>query len=198
VRLSRNVARVNSRLDTGLAAAMERHECPHLAVLLRTPDELLPLLAAFYRLGNLRNGWLVHRAPPAEQTAHQHALEAAGLPVAGLMAAGRMVIATLDVHAPAEPVAEAWSRELDAALARGHDAGWYARSATGPDATEYQAILAHEAAWEACFHGRPVITLCPFVVGNLEPDERVLRADTIAETHDALLVPDGSGGLRER
>ena len=192
------MARVNSSLDTALADAVERHECPHLAVLLRTPDELLPLLAAFYRLGNLRNGWLVHRAPPLEHAAHRQALETAGLPVAELEAERRMVIAPLDPFAPAEPVAQTWSRELDAALARGHDAGWYARSATGPDATEYQAILAHEAAWEACFHSRPVVTLCPFIVGPLEPDERVLRADEVAETHDALLVPDGRGGFRER
>jgi hypothetical protein len=189
---------VTSSLDTALAGAVELHECPHLAVLLQTPDELLPLLAAFYTLGHRRNGWLVHRAPPAEQATHRRALEAAGLPVAELESAQRMVIAPLDVFAAAEPVAEAWSRELDAALARGHDAGWYARSATGPDATEYRAILEHEAAWEACFHGRPVVTLCPFIVGTLDADERVLRADAVADVHDALLVPDGRGGFRER
>ena len=189
---------MSSHLDTALADAVELHGCPHLAVLLQTSDELLPVLAAFYRLGHVRNGWLVHRAPPGEHAAHRHAFEAAGLPVAELEAERRMVIAPLDPFAPAAPVAEGWSRELDAALARGHAAGWYARAATGPDAAEYRAILAHEAAWEACFHGRPVVTLCPFIVGTLEPDERVLRADEVAESHDALLVPDGRGGLRER
>jgi MEDS: MEthanogen/methylotroph, DcmR Sensory domain len=184
--------------DTALVAAVEREGCPHLAVLLRTPDELLPLLAAFYALGYRRNGWLVHRAPPAEQPTHRQALETAGLPVAELEAAGRMAIATMDPYAPAEPVAQAWSHELDAALARGLDAGWYARAATGPDAAEYDAIMVHEAAWEACFHGRPVVTLCPFIVGALEPDERALRADALAEVHDVLLVPDGRGGLTGR
>ena len=189
---------MSSSFDTTLAAAVEPRGCPHLAVLLRTPDELLPLLAAFYALGHRRNGWLVHRAPPAEQRAHRQTLEAAGLPVAELEAAGRTAIAPLDPFAPAEPVAQAWSRELDAALARGLAAGWYARSATGPDAAEYRAIMAHEAAWEACFHDRPVVTLCPFVVGSLELDEQVLRADALADVHDAVLVADEQGGLRER
>jgi hypothetical protein len=184
--------------EAALAGPIDRGGCPHLAVLIRTEEELLPVLAAFYALGVRRNGWLVHRARPHEQAEHRAALEAAGVPVGELESAGRMAIAELDPSAPATPVAEAWSRELDAALARGYDAGWYARSATGPSAAEYEQIMAHEQAWETSFHGRPVVTLCPFVVGELEPDEHAARADALAEVHDSLLIPDASGGFDER
>jgi MEDS: MEthanogen/methylotroph, DcmR Sensory domain len=191
------VTRMTAGFEAALGSSVERSSCPHLAVLIRTEDELLPVLATFYALGVRRGGWLVHRARPAEQDAHRSALEAAGLPVRELEAERRMAIAELDPSAPAAKAAEAWSRELDAALARGYDAGWYARSATGPDAAEYDAIMAHEAAWEARFHGRPVVTLCPFVVGALEPAEQTARADALREVHDALLVSDGAG-LTER
>jgi hypothetical protein len=186
-----------ARFEAALAGPVDRSGCPHLAVLIRTEEELLPVLAAFYALGLRRNGWLVHRARPDDEAEHRAALETAGLPVSKLEAEGRMAIAELDPSAPAAKAAEAWSRELDAALARGYDAGWYARSATGPDAAEYDAIMAHEAAWEARFHGRPVVTLCPFVVGALEPAEQTARADALREVHDALLVSDGAG-LTER
>jgi len=184
--------------EAALASRVERSQCPHLAVLMRAQEELLPVLASFYALGLRRNGWLVHRVLPDEEAEHRAALEAAGVPVAELESAGRMAIARLDPSAPAAATAETWSRELDAALARGYDAGWYARSATGPDADEYEAIMAHEDAWEARFHGRPVVTLCPFVVGGLEPEDQAARADALAGVHDALLVSDGAGGFSGR
>jgi hypothetical protein len=184
--------------EAALAGSVERSTCPHVAVLIRTEDELLPVLAAFYALGVRRGGWLVHRARPAEQDAHRAALEAAGLPVRELEAEGRMAIAELDPSAPAEETAEAWARELDAALARGHKAGWYARSATGPGTTEYEQIIEHEHAWEGRFHGRPVVTLCPFVVGALDPEEQAARADTIAVMHDPVLIANLDGGFDER
>jgi MEDS: MEthanogen/methylotroph, DcmR Sensory domain len=184
--------------EDAVSAPIARSSCPHLAVLIRTEDELLPVLASFYALGLRRNGWLVHRARPEDTAAHRSALEAAGVPVDELEADGRMAIAELDPWAPAEQTAEAWSRELDAALGRGYAAGWYSRSATGPGAAEYERIMAHEAAWDARFHGRPVVTLCPFVVGTLEPDEREARADALTAVHDALLVADGGGGYEER
>jgi MEDS: MEthanogen/methylotroph, DcmR Sensory domain len=184
--------------EDAVAAPIGRSSCPHLAVLIRTEDELLPVLASFYALGLRRNGWLVHRARPQDTAAHRRALEDAGLPVGDLEANGRLAIAELDPSAPAEPTAEAWSRELDAALGRGYEAGWYSRSATGPGAAEYERIMAHEAAWDARFHGRPVVTLCPFVIGALDPYEQQARADALSEVHDAVLVGDGGGGFEER
>ena len=192
------MTRMTAGFEAALGSSVERSSCPHLAVLIRTEDELLPVLATFYALGVRRNGWLVHRARPAEQDAHRSALEAAGLPVRELEAERRMAIAELDPSAPAEATAETWARELDAALARGHEAGWYARSATGPGAVEYAQILEHERAWEARFHGRPVVTLCPFVVGELDPDEQAARADALAVMHDPVLVANAAGGFDEK
>lgn len=183
--------------EDALAAPIARRSCPHVAVLIRTEDELLPVLASFYALGLRRNGWLVHRARREDTAAHRAALEDAGVPVGELEAEGRMAIAELDPSAPAEPTAETWSRALDAALERGYEAGWYARSATGPGAAEYERIMAHEEAWEARFHGRPVVTLCPFVIGTLEPVERKARADALSGVHDAVLVAEGGGGFEE-
>ncbi len=40
--------------------------CPHLAVLLKSYDELPQVLASFYALGAKRNGWLAHRSLPGE------------------------------------------------------------------------------------------------------------------------------------
>jgi hypothetical protein len=184
--------------EAALATPIERDRCPHLAVLLHREDELLPVLAALYALGLRRNGWLVHRVRPDEEAEHRAALEQAGLPVADLESAGRMAIAPLDPFTPAVATAEAWFRELEAALARGHAAGWYARSATGPGAAEYDAIMAHEHAWDERFRGRPVVTLCPFVVGGLEPEESAARADAVAAVHHAVLVSGGDGGFSER
>jgi hypothetical protein len=184
--------------ESALAGSVERSSCPHLAVLLRTEDELVPVLASFYALGVRRRGWLVHRAKPHEQDVQRAALEAAGLPVRELESSGQMAIAELDPSASAEDTADAWAVQLDAALSRGYEAGWYARSATGPGAVEYKQILEHEQAWEAKFHERPVVTLCPFVVGALDQDEQEARADALAATHDPVLVANAEGDFDER
>ena len=55
---------VGFRLMTSLAAHVEGEACPHLAVFLRSADELPGVLASFYALGVRRGGWLAHRALP--------------------------------------------------------------------------------------------------------------------------------------
>jgi hypothetical protein len=58
--------------------------------------------------------------------------------------------------------------------------------------------MAHERAWDERFRQRPVVTLCPFVVGGLEPDERAARADAVAAVHHAVLVSGCDGDFSER
>ena len=47
---------------TSLDEHLEADACPHLAVFLRSADELPDVLASFYSLGIRRGGWLAHRS----------------------------------------------------------------------------------------------------------------------------------------
>jgi hypothetical protein len=40
----------------------------------------------------------------------------------------------------------------------------------------------------ACFRRRPVVTLCPYIVGTLDREERVARVATLREIHDEVLT----------
>jgi hypothetical protein len=44
--------------------------------------------------------------------------------------------------------------------------------------------VAYDAAWDAHFHGKPCVSLCLFIVGDVERDHRTAQ---IAATHDAVL-----------
>ena len=85
-----------------LAEHLEAEACPHLAVFLRSADELPELLVSFYSLGVRRGGWLVHRALPAHAEHERHVLTDGGLDVAALEASHQMVIVELDFDVPAE------------------------------------------------------------------------------------------------
>ena len=51
-----------------------------------------------------------------------------------------------------------------------------------------------EHAWEEHFRDRPVVTLCPYVVGGLDAPAALGRlADLGAGHHDGVLVPSGGG-----
>jgi hypothetical protein len=117
-------------------------------------------------------------------------LARAGLDVAGLEAEGRLVVRELD---PLQPP-EAYGADLEvgfaAALARGLTAMWYARFAVGADVAGEERVLVYDRHYHARFDGRPVVTLCPFIVGELAPTE---RAAGLAELHEAVAVPDGEG-----
>jgi len=176
-----------------LAEHLEAEACPHLAVLLRAPEELPELLVSFYALGIRRGGWLAHRALPGNAERERRVLTDAGLDVAALETSGRMVIVELDFDAPAEGSTDRWAQALDAALARGCTGLWYARFPVNPGDTGYAAVLVYEREWHHAFRDRPVVTICPFITG--ETDSAAAVAD-VSESHTDVLVSEPSGGFR--
>ena len=176
-------------LDTAIAPELDRGTCPHLAVLLRSRSELPRVLASFYALGAKRRGWLAHRSVRGEGDDDRRRLTEAGLDVAGLVRDGQLVVVEFDPEEPPERSTDPWLRALDEALQRGYSALWYARFAVGPDELEYVGVAPFERAWQECFAGRPVVTLCPYIVGGNEASDHVGR---IAGLHDGVLVPSGN------
>ena len=168
-----------------LEQAIGAGACPHLAMLLARQDEVAPTLASFYALGAKRNGWLFHRSLAGNADADRAALTAAGLDVARLEAEGRMVVTEVDLGISVHDWVHGWEPELEAALARGFDAAWWARFPIGPDETIIERSVEYDAAWDAHFHGRPCVSLCLFIVGDLERDR---RAAQLAETHDQVIA----------
>jgi hypothetical protein len=165
--------------------------CPHLAVLLRSHGELPGVLASFYALGAKRNGWLAHRALPGEADLDRERLSHAGLPVADLEGAERLAVMEIDPAGPAEGSTEVLERALDRALGRGFSAAWYARFAVGPEERAHADFLPFEHAWDRAFNGRPVVTLCPFVIGELDAETALDRMEWLAELHDSVLQASG-------
>jgi hypothetical protein len=155
-----------------LESALEGGACPHLAMLLQRPEDVWPTLASFYALGAKRNGWLFHRAIARSADEDRAALTAAGLDVAGLEAEGRMVVT--EVHPPisVEEYVHGWEPQLEAALARGFDAAWWARSPIGPDPGMIERSVAYDKAWDEHFAQRPCVSLCLFIVGDLDTPAR--------------------------
>jgi hypothetical protein len=168
--------------------------CPHVAVLLKTHDELPEVLASFYALGAKRNGWLSHRSLPGEADLDRERLADAGLPVAELEAEDRLLIMEIDPEGPAEGSTEQLERALDEALERGFSAAWYARFAVGPDESAHTAFRPFEDAWDRAFSGRKVVTLCPFVIGEIDARTALERMDWLADLHDSVLLPGAGGG----
>ena len=168
--------------------------CPHLAVLLKSYDELPQVLASFYALGAKRNGWLAHRSLPGESDMDRQRLSRAGLQVADLEAEERLAMMEIDPDGPAEGSTERLERALDEALERGFSAAWYARFAVGPDEGAHTAFRPFEDAWDRAFSGRKVVTLCPFVIGELDAGTALERMDWLSELHDGVLLPAPDGG----
>jgi hypothetical protein len=171
-------------MDTPIETVIPTGACPHLAMLLSSPDEVAPTLASFYALGAKRNGWLFHRTLNGRAAEDRATLTAAGLPVAELEAAGRMVISEIDLSITVDDYVHAWEPEMEAALARGFDAAWWARFPIGPDAAIIERSVEYDRAWDDHFRSRPCVSLCLFIVGDLE---RERRAAQLAETHDQVI-----------
>jgi hypothetical protein len=176
---------------SSLEAHVESEACPHLAVFVRTADELPRVVADFYALGARRGGWLAHRTFPGNADRERALLTEAGLDVAGLEAEDRMVFVDLDPETPAEGSADPWREALDAALARGLTGLWYARFPVGEAGVPFDYIIAIEREWHRMSRGRPVVTICPFLVGDVDGRESLSR---LAETHTAVLVPGAKPG----
>jgi len=173
-----------------LESAVEGGACPHLAMLLQRPEDVWPTLASFYALGAKRNGWLFHRALARSADEDRRALTAAGLDVAALEAEGRMVVTEVHLPISVDDYVRGWEPELEAALARGYDAAWWARSPIGPDPGIIERSVAYDRAWDEHFAGRPCVSLCLFIVGDLDGPERA----AVAAHHDLVLE---QGGQRE-
>ena len=83
-----------------------------------------------------------------------------------------------------EEYVQGWEDELQAALARGFDAAWCARFPVGPDAHHMERSIEYDRAWDAHAHDRRYVSLCIYIVGDLERDR---RAAQLREMHDTVL-----------
>jgi hypothetical protein len=183
-------------LERVLAPPLEGGFCPHLAVLLKREDDLYPVLASFYALGAKRDGWLAHRSVQGQADQDRERLAGAGLDVEALEAEERLAVVEFDPDEDPAASPEPWRRALDEALERGLTGLWYSRFAVGPDAEQLAGVAAFERAWHEAFRDRPVVTLCPYVVGELSGAGALDRLDGVSGFHDGVLVPSGDGGLR--
>jgi hypothetical protein len=172
----------------GVAPRVGRTACPHMAVVLRSARELPAVLVSFYALGASRHGWVVHHALPGAGERDRERLSAGGLDVAALEAAGSLVLFEFDPTESPEDAAERFEPLLAGALDRGRSALWYSRFPIGPGAGDFTSATAYDRAWDARFRGRPVVTLCPYVLAGTEADERI---DHLAGWHDAVLDARG-------
>jgi hypothetical protein len=165
-------------------SAFPKGACPHVAVLLSHRDEVAPTLASFYALGAKRNGWLYYRSLAGRTDADRASLTAAGLDVAALEAEGRMSFSEMAETISVEEYVTSWEAEMQAALARGFDAVWCARFPVGPDAANVDRSVEYDRAWDAHARDRRYVSLCIYVVGDLERDR---RAAELAAMHDTVL-----------
>lgn len=175
---------------SSLAQHIEAETCPHLAVFLHGPDELPGVLASFYALGVRRGGWLAHRSLPGDAEHERSLLTEAGLNVAELEADERMVIAEMDFSHPPEGSADPWREQLDAALARGLTGLWYARFPVDTATADHDAMMGFEREWHRMSRDRPVVTICPFIVGDQATPALV---EQVSERHTGILVPANGG-----
>jgi hypothetical protein len=153
-------------------------------MLLSTTEEVAPTLASFYALGAKRNGWLFHRSLAGRADHDRSALAKAGLDVERLETEGRMVFSEIELGISVEDYVHACEPEMEAALARGFDAAWWARFPIGPDAEIIERSVEYDRAWDDHFHDRPCVSLCLFIVGAVDRDR---RAAQLALTHDTVL-----------
>ena len=155
-----------------------------MAALLASVEDLPPVLASFYALGAARNGWLAHGSRPGEAGQDRDALAAAGLHVDSLEAEGRLSIAELDLTLTPEKWVDGWSEILYERLEAGFDAVWFARFPIGPTGREVREVTPFEDAWMRRFRDRPMVTLCPYIIGG---ERNAWHSDDVGSVHDDLL-----------
>lgn len=178
---------IPSVVQEAIEPALERGDCEHTAILLQSVDELPQVLASFYRLGGARNGWLVHGSLPGQGTADRQMITDAGVDVAGLEAAGTMAIIELDLSLSPDEWVKPWSELLQDKLNAGFDAMWFARFPIGPTSTDVAGVLPFEDAWMSCFRGRRVVTLCPYIAGDMDAGYRGAHRGQVAGVHDQVV-----------
>jgi hypothetical protein len=180
---------VGAALDGDVGAGF----CPHLAILVPSAGEVIPALASFYGLGARRNGLLFHRALPGRAAADRAGLAAAGLDVAALESEERLVVVEPPVEADAESWALRWVPVVQDALARGFDAVWFSRFPIGPDEALLQGALAFDRAWDDAFHGLSAVSLCVYIVDDVDAAARARRVASLAPFHDGVVVAGEDG-----
>ena len=168
--------------------------CPHLAILVPSAELVIPALASFYGLGARRNGLLFHRALPGHGEADRAGLTAAGLDVAALEGNGRLVVAEPRQETDPARWARPWVPVVEDALEHGFDAVWFSRFPIGPNEAHLTAALAFDRAWDDAFHGRPAVSLCVYIVDDVDEAARSRRLETLAPFHDGVVVPGADGG----
>ena len=182
---------VSGVLSGALSPALDSGACPHLAVLLRSPEEFAPVAASFYALGAARGGWLVHRG--VEPGGDRKALTRAGLDVDGLEAERRLAIEQIRLDEPPAQLPRRLDPAFDQALGRGLSTLWSSHTPVSPDSESFRHAMEVERAWEEHFRDRPVVTLCPYVVGGLDAAAALGRLTDLGAGHDGVLVPSGGG-----
>jgi hypothetical protein len=180
----------------GIAAALGddvgRVSCPHMAMVLDSPQELHPALAAFYSLGASRNGWLLHRSLPGEGAADRAGLATAGLDVEALEAEHRFTLTEVPVSEPPATWAQPFLPLIEDALRDGYEAVWWSRFPVGAAGHEFDVALEYDRAWDEALHGRRAVSLCLYVVGQLGVDADAAE-QRLAEIHDGVLRPGPDG-----
>jgi DNA-binding CsgD family transcriptional regulator len=180
-------------LRAPLGEALSGRSCAHLAILLRSLDEVPAAQASFYAVGIRRNGWVLHHALPGRADAERAALTAAGLDVETLEREGRMLVEEWAVSEPPATWAQRFVAVAQRALARGYDAVWWTGYPVGPDDELYRTLVEYDRAWEACIHGRPSVSMCLYVAEGMPAPERERRQAELGAFHDALLVQATEG-----
>ena len=167
--------------------------CPHLAILVPGPAEVIPALASFYGLGARRNGWLFHRSLPGRAAADRAALADAGLDVEALESGGRLVIAEPPLETNPDRWALRWVPVMERALAAGFDAAWFSRYPIRLTEENVTSVAAFDRAWDEAFHDQPAVSLCVYIVEDADGVERARRAAALGSIHDGVVVPGAEG-----
>jgi MEDS: MEthanogen/methylotroph, DcmR Sensory domain len=179
----------SEKIEDVLGHEAGRSWCPHLAMLLESLDQLHESLAAFYRLGAGRNGWVFHRSLPDHEARDRAGLEAAGLDVASLEAEGRFALSQAPVDDPPETWAEPWLPVIDERLGEGFDAVWWSRFPVGVTDPAFDLAVRYDETWDAAMRDRRAVSLCVYIVGG----QRDVAAGRLAGIHDGLLHVTGDG-----
>jgi MEDS: MEthanogen/methylotroph, DcmR Sensory domain len=182
---------VSPVLSGAIAPALDGGTCPHLAVLLRNEEEFAPVVASFYSLGAKRGGWLVHRG--IEPDRDRQALAGAGLDVTGLEAERRLTLEQIKLTEPPGVLPRRLDAGFDDALERGMNTLWSSHTPVGPDSDSFAHAMEIERAWEEHLRDRPVVTLCPYIVGGLDAPATLGRLTGLGAGHDGVLVPSEQG-----
>jgi hypothetical protein len=180
-------------LSGPLAPALDSGACPHVAVLLRNEEEFTPVVASFYTLGAKRGGWLVHRSVEPERD--REALTGAGLDVPGLEAERRLALEQIRLSEPPEQLPQRLDAAFDEALSRGLSTLWSSHTPVRADSESFEHAMEVERAWEEHFRDRPVVTLCPYIVGGLDAPAALGRLTELGGSHHDGVLVQSKGGL---